>query len=140
MCGVSEFSFLKTIIYVFLKQFENFFAKVPITSFFRLLKGFRILGFSIDESVTEQLLKCFVTMTLLSCRLGHAAGRDAAYFALCKAALPRKYLVRIANASGGLTSLSGPLISSNSHFERDSLSGMLSKIQLLIIKFFEHSC
>ncbi|KAL3981528.1 Guanine nucleotide exchange factor in Golgi transport N-terminal family protein [Acanthocheilonema viteae] len=85
------------------------------------------LDASIDESVTEQLLKCFVTMTLLSCRLGHTAGRDAAYFALCKAALPPKYLVRIASASGSLSAIPGSLISSNSHLEKDNLSG--SKVE-----------
>uniref|UniRef100_A0A0R3RXV2 Protein MON2 homolog n=1 Tax=Elaeophora elaphi TaxID=1147741 RepID=A0A0R3RXV2_9BILA len=85
------------------------------------------LDASIDESVTEQLLKCFVTMTLLSCRLGHIAGRDAAYFALCKAALPPKYLVRIASASGGLNSIPESLISSNSHLEKETLSG--SKVE-----------
>ncbi|CAG9532872.1 unnamed protein product [Cercopithifilaria johnstoni] len=85
------------------------------------------LDASIDESVTEQLLKCFVTMTLLSCRLGHTAGRDAAYFALCKAALPPKYLVRLASASGGLSVIPGSLISSNSHLEKDTLGG--SKVE-----------
>ncbi|EFO21823.2 hypothetical protein LOAG_06662 [Loa loa] len=85
------------------------------------------LDASIDESITEQLLKCFVTMTLLSCRLGHTAGRDAAYFALCKAALPPKYLVRIASASGGLIPIPGSLISANSHFDKDILSG--SKVE-----------
>uniref|UniRef100_A0AAF5RVX0 Protein MON2 homolog n=2 Tax=Wuchereria bancrofti TaxID=6293 RepID=A0AAF5RVX0_WUCBA len=85
------------------------------------------LDASIDESVTEQLLKCFVTMTLLSCRLGHTAGRDAAYFALCKAALPPNYLMRIASASGSLSPISGSLISVNPHFEKDSLTG--SKVE-----------
>ncbi|VDM92159.1 unnamed protein product, partial [Litomosoides sigmodontis] len=81
------------------------------------------LDASVDESITEQLLKCFVTMTLLSCRLGHTTGRDAAYFALCKASLPRKYLVRITSASGGLSAIPGSLTSPNSHLEKDALSG-----------------
>lgn len=71
-------------------------------------------------------------MTLLSCRLGHTTGRDAAYFALCKAALPRKYLVRITSASGGLSAIPGSLISSNSHLEKDALSGLLLKTTLTV--------
>ncbi|KAK6109530.1 Guanine nucleotide exchange factor in Golgi transport N-terminal family protein [Brugia pahangi] len=85
------------------------------------------LDASIDESVTEQLLKCFVTMTLLSCRLGYTAGRDAAYFALCKAALPPKYLMRIASSSGSLGPISGSLIPTSPHFEKDALTG--SKVE-----------
>ncbi|OZC10477.1 hypothetical protein X798_02521 [Onchocerca flexuosa] len=85
------------------------------------------LDASIDESITEQLLKCFITMTLLSCRLGHIAGRDAAYFALCKAALPPKYLVRIASASGGLSAMPEFLVSTNFQLDKDTLTS--SKVE-----------
>ncbi|VDK63054.1 unnamed protein product [Onchocerca ochengi] len=85
------------------------------------------LDASIDESITEQLLKCFITMTLLSCRLGHLAGRDAAYFALCKAALPPKYLVRIASASGGLSAIPESLISTNFQLDKNTLTN--SKVE-----------
>ncbi|VDK34603.1 unnamed protein product [Gongylonema pulchrum] len=43
----------------------------------------------------EQLLQCFTTLITLSCRISHFSGRDALYFALCKASLPPKYLVRV---------------------------------------------
>lgn len=58
---------------------------------------------STDESVTEHLLKCLSTLTLLSCRLGHTAGRDAIITALCKAALPPNYLTRILGGTAGLS-------------------------------------
>lgn len=64
-----------------------------------------LLDASIDESVTEHLLKCFSTIAVLSCRLGHAAGRDATFAVLCKAALPPDYLVRVLSATPGLGSL-----------------------------------
>ncbi|VDN06425.1 unnamed protein product [Thelazia callipaeda] len=73
------------------------------------------LGASVDENVTDQLLKCFTSMTLLSCRLGNTSGRDATFFALCRAALPPKYLVRLLSGIHGLCSISTSLVSLTSH-------------------------
>lgn len=59
-------------------------------------------------------------MTFLSCRLCHAAGRDAAYFALCNASLPPNYLARIAGGSNSFNIIPGSLILASSHTGRDA--------------------
>ncbi|VDM43273.1 unnamed protein product, partial [Toxocara canis] len=80
-----------------------------------------LLDASVDESVTEQLLKCVSTLALLSCRLEHTTGRDAAMFALCKAALPPNYLVRVLGGTAGLSTIPG---AASSMQEKDTSKGI----------------
>lgn len=65
-------------------------------------------------------------MAALSCHVGHTAGRDATYFALCKASLPPKYLVRVLGGTGGLCAIPGT-VSHQELFQmdKDSHSGLL---------------
>lgn len=57
--------------------------------------------FSNDETVSDQLVKCFDIIATLACRLNHNAGRDASIVALCKLALPVGYFAKVlSNVSG----------------------------------------
>ena len=63
--------------------------------------------FSTDESVTEQLVRCFGVIATLSCQLSHCPGRDASMISLCKATLPTGYFTRILNNSSWTSCASG---------------------------------
>uniref|UniRef100_F1KQN5 Monensin-resistant 2 n=1 Tax=Ascaris suum TaxID=6253 RepID=F1KQN5_ASCSU len=85
-----------------------------------------LLDASVDESITEQLLKCVSTLALLSCRLEHTTGRDAAMFALCKAALPPNYLVRVLGGTAGLNNIPGAM---NTLQDKDANKGLKSSAE-----------
>lgn len=59
-----------------------------------------LLETSVDDNLTEILLKSLTTVLRLSCKLEMTAVRDAYLAALCKAALPSNYFSMI--IPGGL--------------------------------------
>lgn len=97
---------------------------------------------SADESITDQVLNSFTTMTNLSCRLKHTAGRDGTLFALCKASLPPKYLVRILGGTSGYSVVATVFLSSTSQ-DKNNASGamiLLSLLEMRTTKLLIHGC
>uniref|UniRef100_A0A914UNH9 Protein MON2 homolog n=1 Tax=Plectus sambesii TaxID=2011161 RepID=A0A914UNH9_9BILA len=82
-----------------------------------------LLDASIDESITETLLKCLSTLVGLSCRLEQPGARDATLGALCKASLPPNYLVRVLGAHSGSSPVDSPRSGKIDAFESDATAG-----------------